>query len=78
MKKWIVTAVNKGETCDGKARVLKVCDSKDEAKQFIKDDILDSISSYDSEDYDYDFDKMYAYVKDSDIGCEWNLEEVEI
>lgn len=35
IEKWIVTAVDYGDTCDSKARVLKVCDTKEEAEAYV-------------------------------------------
>ena len=39
MKKFIVTAVDSGDTCDGKARVLAVCNTREEATAFVQADI---------------------------------------
>lgn len=40
MKKiWIAMYVESGETCDGKARVLKACATKEEARNEVRADI---------------------------------------
>ena len=79
MKKFIVTAVDSGETCDGKARVLEVCNTREEAKAFIQADIEEWVNERAGECVEVDFDKMSAhYAYNNDNGCEWNIEEVDI
>lgn len=79
MKKFIVTAVDSGETCDGKARVLVVCNTREEAKAFVQNDIEAWADEREGEDIEVDFDKMSAhYAYNNDNGCEWNIEEVYI
>lgn len=79
MKKWIVTAVDHGETCDGKARVLQVCDTEDEAKAYVRNDMESWLDERAGEGVEADFDKMEAhYDYDSDNGCSWNIEEVDV
>jgi len=76
IKLWIVTAVDHGETCDGKARVLEVCKSKEEAKAFARSDIEKWADDRAAEDIYVDFDAMAAgYNGNADEGCEWNIEE---
>lgn len=77
MKKWIVTAVDYGETCDGKARVLQVCATKEEAKNWVRNDIETYADDHAGENVKVDFDKMSASFGDRDAGCEWNIEETE-
>lgn len=78
-KRWIVTAVDHGETCDGKARVLKVCNTKEEAEAYVHADIESWADERDGEGIEVDFDKMSAhYEYNPDNGCEWNIEEVEL
>ena len=79
MKKlWITTYVDHGETCDGKARVLKVCATKEEARGEVRADIEKWADDRAGENIEVDFDKMSASYRDRDEGCEWNIEEVEI
>lgn len=76
IKLWIVTAVDHSETCDGKARVLEVCKSKEEAEAFVRNDIEAWIDDRASEGVEADFDKKAAwYDYNTDDGCEWNIEE---
>lgn len=81
MKRWIVTYVDRGETCDGKARVLTVCSTKEEAQNEVRADIEKWADDRAGDNVVVDFDKMTASYWDcarADNGCEWNIEEVEI
>jgi isoleucyl-tRNA synthetase len=79
MKRWIVTCVDCGETCDGKARTLGVFKEREEARAFVRNDIERWADDHAGEGIEVDFDKMSAtYDYDTDNGCEWNIEEVEI
>lgn len=79
MKKiWIAMYVESGETCDGKARVLKACATKEEAQNEVRADIEKWADDRAGENVEVDFDKMSASYQDRDEGCEWRIEEVEI
>lgn len=83
MKLWIVTAVDYGDSCNGKARVIGAFKSFDEAKEYVKQDMQDYIDANGEEDdFDCNFDKMSISLADCDIddifGCEWNIEEIEV
>lgn len=79
MTKHIVTAVDTSDTSDGKARVLKVCNSREEAEAYVQADIEKWADDRAGEGIEVDFDKMSAhYDYNSADGCEWNIEEVEI
>lgn len=81
MKRWIVTAVDHDtdSNCDGKARVLGVFKTHEEAKNYVYEDIKEWIDQRASEGCECDFDKMAAwYDYDDSQRCEWNIEEVEI
>ena len=76
MKIWIATYVDHGETCDGKARVLDVCKSKEEAEAAVRADIEKWADDRATEDIYVDFDAMAAgYNRNAEEGCEWNVEE---
>ena len=75
IKIWIATYVDHGETCDGKARVLDICKSKEEAKAVVHADIEKWADNHAGDDITVDFDCMYTYYNDTDTGCEWNIEE---
>jgi len=79
MKKiWIATYVDNGETCDGKARVLKACSTEEEARNEVRADIERWCDNHAGEDYAVDFDRMRTYFSENGDGCEWNVEETEI
>ena len=79
MKKiWIAMYVESGETCDGKARVLKACATKEEVQNEVRADIEKWADDRAGENVEVDFDKMSASYQDRDEGCEWCIEEVEI
>ena len=79
MKKlWIAVYVDRGETCDGKPRILKACSTKEEALNEVRADIENFADDRAGENLEVDFDKMSASYRDYDEGCEWNIEEVEI
>ena len=79
MKKlWIATYVDHSETCDGKARILKACATKEEAQNEVRADIEKWADDRAGENVEIDFDKMSASYRDRDEGCEWNIEEVEV
>lgn len=81
-KLWIVTAVDNSETCDGKARVLAACKSKEEAQVVVRNDIEHWANDRAGMPIVVDFDKMSAKYNwetlDDADGCEWNIEEVDI
>ena len=76
-KIWIATYVDYGETCDGKARVLDVCTSKEEATAAVHNDIEKWCDDHAGEKVIVDFDAMSAHYStyDDDRGCEWNISE---
>lgn len=75
-KIWIATYVDRGDTCDGKARVLDIYKSKEEAEAAVRNDIEKWADDRAGERLIVDFDKMTAYcLYDADVGCEWNIEE---
>lgn len=79
MKLWIVTAVDYGDSCDGKARVLGVFKSYNEARIYVDGDIFDWVERNCENGVKCDFDKMAVWSDcDDSIRCEWNIEEAEV
>ena len=83
MKKiWIATFVDRGEIYDGKARVLAVCATEEEARSEVRADIEKWAADRARMPIVVDFDKMSAKYDwktfDDDDGREWNVEEAEI
>ena len=72
---WVVTAVDIGDSCDGKARVLKICRQKEEAEQYTHNDMLDY--SLNCVNFKVDPVKLNVYQNENN-GCEWNLEKIHI
>lgn len=80
MKVWIATYVDNGETCDGKPGVLGVYGSEEKAVAAVNDDIKTWADEHVGENVKIDFDKMSAYYAtyDDDVGCEWEIEEIDL
>lgn len=79
MKRWIVTVVDHNEMCDGKAHVLEVCKTKEEAQAFVHTDIERWRDERVDAGIVVDFDKMSAhYDYNPNDDRVWNIEEVEV
>ena len=80
IKRYVVTAVDFDVDghCDGKARVLAACKSKDEAKNFVIEDMREYVDVHANESMVMDEDSMQVCTDDRMNGCEWNIEDVEI
>ena len=82
MRKFLVTAVDFGETCNGKANLIACCDSYDEAVEYVRNDMQDWADQRAGMPIVLDFDKMSAKYDwktlDNDDGCEWNIHEISI
>lgn len=76
MIRFIVTAVDYGDSCDGKARIIFTTNNKDEAKKFVYEDMKLWCKNYQGLDYKCDFDDMSTSYNNN--MCEWNIEEVQI
>ena len=79
--RWAVTYVDYGETCDGKARLLKVCDTKEEAIAAERADMEKWASDHKGVGCEMDFSRMSGRVGQDDgrneDGCEWNILRIE-
>ena len=82
VKRWIVTAVDfdVDGKCDSKARILATCKTRDEALNFITDDMREYVDNNSNEDSHLILNEQNMRVSNllGCVGCEWNLEEVEI
>lgn len=79
-KRFIVTAVDHDTNgnCDGKALVLGMFKTQEEAKIYVEEDIREWIDRHAAGEFMCDFNKMSAwYVYDEAYRCEWNISEVE-
>lgn len=77
-KIFIATAVDLSETADGKALVLDVCSTKEDAINVIKNDMESYVSNAAEMDLVVDFDKMSVHPEDYSYGCEWNICEHDL
>lgn len=82
MKLWIVTAVDHGDSCDGKARTLGLFKTEAEARSYVNNDMCDYIDNNTSDTGECPFIADFAAMSivgsiDPDFGCEWNIEEVD-
>ena len=72
-KVYIITAVDHGDTCDGKARTLGVFFDRNEALKVLQADIEDYKAMHPT----YGEGKLSVTDEDGN-GCEWNIEEADI
>lgn len=79
--KFVVTAVDYGVNCDGKARVLLIVDNLEEARAFVRNDMEDYIDTATDDDGNCPFDKInfdkMSIMNEDGNGCEWNIESIE-
>lgn len=82
MKLWIATYVDVNDTCDGRARVLEVCKSKEDAKAAVKADMELWAAERAGMPIVVDLYKMSAKYNwetlDDTDSCDWNIEEIEV
>ena len=78
-KIYVVTAVDVGDSCDGHARVLGAFKSKDDAKNYVRNDMEDRCDQLSDSGIIVDFDKMeLVNWSDNDPVCCWSIAEVEV
>lgn len=78
MKRFAVTVVDYGESCDGKAEILQLFKTRKEAVRFVKKDIRQYAKSIDDPDKEVNYDNMSVRVGDYERGCEWDIQELDI
>jgi hypothetical protein len=76
MEKYVVTYVETSDTCDGKARVAGVFDSKEKAREVVRENMQWYCTNND--DIEVFWDRMSAWNSDGSRGCEWNISPVTI
>ena len=78
-KIYVVTAVDVGDSCDGHARVLGAFKNKDDAKNYVRNDMEDRCDQLTDSGIIADFDKMeLVNWSDKDPVCCWSIAEVEV
>ena len=72
-RRWVVTYVDRGDTCDGKARIRGIYDSRDEAvSELVKD-----MDAYASKNPGASVNKAdWSADLGDGAGCDWNVEGV--
>lgn len=79
MKVWIATYVDHSDTSNGKPGVLGVYGSEEKAVAAVNDDIKTWADEHAGEDVNINCIKMSAYYATyDDVGCEWEIEEIDI
>ena len=78
-KIYVVAEVDVGDSCDGHARVLGAFKSKDDAKNYVRNDMEDRCDQLADSGIIADFDKMeLVNWSDNDPVCCWSIAEVEV
>lgn len=81
-KVFIVTAVDTSDSANGKACVLDICKTKEEAAAVVRADIKCWADERAGMPIVVDFDKMSAKYNwetlDDTDGCEWNISEYDL
>ena len=80
--RYIVTGIDTGDSCDGRARVLGAFATKEEAKAYVENDIKDTIDEATDDDgfcpWEIDDDFMGYHDSCDQNGCMYNIEAIEI
>ena len=77
-KIYVVTAVDVGDSCDGHARVLGAFKNKDDAKNYVRNDMEDLCDQLANTGIVVNFDQMKIVNESEDIVCCWSISEVEV
>lgn len=75
-KAFVITAVDYGDTVDGKARVVGVQFDRNKAQEILNRDMEEYKKSA-GPNYE-EGDDLSVWEKGGDNGCEWNVEEVNV
>ena len=78
LKRYVVTAVDVGESCDGHARVLGCFKTEADAKTYVRNDMEDMCDRLAGAGVQADFDQMEIVNEDEDTVCCWAIDEVEV
>ena len=78
----IVTCIDRGDSCDGRPRVLGTYETAEEAKAYVENDIKDTIDEATDDDgfcpWEIDDDFMGYHDSVDEHGCTYNIEAIEI
>lgn len=77
-KVYVVTAVDFVKSTNGKARVLGAFRSEDAARNFVRNDMEETLDEFAGLRTMPDFELMQIILPDNDSGILWNVEATEI
>ena len=76
--RYVVTAVDYGDSCDGHPRCLGIFRSWEEAKTYVQNDMEDRCDQLAGADIQADFSKMEIVNESCDLICAWSIETCEV
>lgn len=75
--KYAVTYLDYGDGTDGRPRCSCICDTKEEADSYVKDDMEEYAKSTGAKFIDWDSYEVWADEESQwEVGCVWNISEV--
>lgn len=85
-KKFVVVAVDRNDSSDEVPRKLEQFDSRDEAAEFVREDMRGYCDKFTYVDETgtthgprtYDEDKFYIESSDGEASCQWAIIEVDV
>ena len=78
IKRWIVTAVDCGDSCDGHPSCLGCFNSEAEAKNYVRNDMEERCDQLAGCKLQVDFDKMEILDGCDQPICMWSIDDIEI
>lgn len=78
MKTYIVTCVNISKFSKPKPRVCTMCATRDEAKNYVKEEINEWADNRAGTEIEVDYENMSAGYVDGRDRCEWSIDEIDI
>lgn len=76
--KWAVTAVDTSESADGKARIVGVFGSEEEARAYVRNDMESFVDDSAGMGVVMDEAKSSVHTEDYRYGCEWNVHRLAV
>lgn len=80
MKKYVVIAIDVGETCNGHSTFCGMFDTKDAAEKYVKEDMLDVLGTggLDISNADWTKHEVWQPGCEGTDGCVWDIHEITI
>ena len=80
MKKWIVVAIDVGETANGHSTFCGIFNSREEAETYVKEDMTDvlNMGAMDNSNADWVKHEVWQPNCDGTDGCVWDIHEIEV